>query len=151
MVRRSTDGRLILGGAGSRVEAVEDAVRADGPDESTRKDGRTAADRRAPEQTEPSGGVRGLHGDGPAQARQVDGRALDSEATVDDGAAGIFELRLLAADTAQARPVQQEDGARLGGGHDLTVGEQRHAGREIEIVGVVGRPRRRGEVLLERE
>src|SRR5271155_1282963 len=97
---------------------------------------------------EPGGGVGGLYGDGPAQARQVDGRALDSEATVDDGAAGIFELRLLTADTAQARPVQQEDRARFGGGYNLTVGEQRHAGRKVEIVGVVGRPRRWGEVLL---
>ena len=76
---------------------------------------------------EPSGGVRALHGDGPAQAGQVDGRALDSEAAVDDRAAGIAELRLLAADAAQARPVQQEDDARLAGGHDLAVGEQRRA------------------------
>ena len=109
MVRRSTDGRLILECAGSRVEAVEDTVGADGPDESTRHDGRPAANRRTPEQMEASGGARRLHGDGTAQAGQVDGRAVDSEASVDDGAAGIIELRLLAADTAQARPVQQED------------------------------------------
>ncbi len=55
------------------------------------------------------GGVRRLHGDSPAQAGQVDRRALDSDATVDGAAAGVGEARLLAADATEMGPVQQVD------------------------------------------
>ena len=57
------------------------------------------------------------------------------------------QRRLLAPDAPERGPVEEIDGAGLACGHDPPVGEQGGSSGQVEIAGVVRRPRGRREVL----
>ena len=111
MVGRRADRCVFPDCPGGGVEPVEDAVLSDGPHQPRRHDGRAAADRGAPEEVDHGGGGRRLHGDGAAQAGEVDRRAHHGHATVDVTATGVPELRLLVPDPTEGGPVEQVDDA----------------------------------------